>query len=155
MNDIDALVTDLLAEFGDSWKTPEEIASVRERLIARIPGWTLPASYGLAREADGRIEFARANFGEHPLPAIVLSTVLGHEGGSASYPMDAALLAQAIRLLEPAEVCTAYDHPNLWTWRVVLQDIADGGEAVAVFTYDPESEDEDAAVKALRALEPR
>jgi hypothetical protein len=150
---LEAQVTALLAELGESWETPEEVAAARTQLIARIPGWTLPASYGLARENSGRIEFARANFGEHALPAVVLATVLRHEGGTAVYRMDAKLLSQAIRLLGPAEVCTAYEHPNLWTWRVVLEQIADGGEAIAVFAYDPETDGEDPAVKALRDLE--
>ena len=148
-----ATVTALLAEFGDTWETPESVGAVRDRLVARIDGWTLPASYGLARERDGRIDFARANFGDHPLPAVVLATVLGHEGGTAVYRMDAPLLAQAIRLLAPAEACTAFPHPNLWAWRPVLEEIADGGEAIAVFDYAEGTGDEHPAVKALRDME--
>lgn len=155
MTNIEALVDDLLAEYGDTWETPEAVAAARERLIARIPGWRLPDSYGLARERDGRIDFARANFGEHPLPAVVLATVLGHEGGTAVHPVDAPLLAQAIRLLEPAEACTAYGHPNLWTWREVMDEIAESGEALAVFDYGPETDEDHPAVATLRDLERR
>jgi hypothetical protein len=146
-------VTALLDEFGDTWETPEAVGAVRDRLVDRIAGWSLPASYGLAREREGRIDFARANFGDHPLPAVVLATVLGHEGGTAVYRMDAPLLAQAIRLLAPAEACTAYPHPNLWAWRAVLDEIGEVGEVIAVFDYAEETGEVDPAVKALRDLE--
>jgi hypothetical protein len=148
-----ATVTALLDEFGDTWETPEAVGAVRDRLVARIAGWSLPDSYGLARERDGRIEFARANFGDHPLPAVVLATVLGHGGGTAVYRMDAPLLTQAIRLLAPAEACTAYPHPNLWAWREVLEELEDGGAVIAVFDYAEGTGEVDPAVKALRDLE--
>jgi len=33
-----------------------------------------------------------------------------------------------------AEACTAYEHPNLRTWRHLREEIGDTGTAVAVFT---------------------
>lgn len=117
-----AHVTALLAEFGDRWETPEKIAAVRERLIADLPGWKLPAAYGLGMyDVSGELVFGVKNVGEHPLPAAVMATVLGHEGGSKSYEVNAHTLQLAIRLLEPAGACRAYDHPNLVEWKKVLK----------------------------------
>ena len=117
-----ATVTALLAELGDRWETREKIAAARERLTADLPGWKQPAAYGLGiYDPSGELVFGRKNVGEHPLPAVVMATVLGHEGGSNSYEIDAATLQQAIRLLEPAGACRDYDHPNLADWKKVLQ----------------------------------
>lgn len=118
----EATVTALLDELGNRWETPEKIAAVRERLIADLPGWKLPAAYGLGiYDVSGELVFGLKNVGEHPLPAVVMATVLRHKGGSKSYEVDVKALEQAIRLLQPAEACTAYDHPNLAEWRRILK----------------------------------
>lgn len=150
----EATVTALLAEFGEAWPTPEEIAAVRERLIADMPGWKLPAAYGIGiLDVTGEVVFGKTNVGEHPLPAAVMATILGHSGGSASYRLDAATLDQAIRLLAPAEVCTAYQHPNLEAWRAVRKAIDGGGTAVMVFVGDlGEIPGDDPDVEALRDI---
>lgn len=153
MTATDATVTALLAELGDTWETVEKITAARERLIAGIPDWRLPAAYGFATvDADDQVRFARTNIGVHPLPAAVMATVLGHRAGSASYRLDADTLARAVRLLAPAEACTAYEHPNLATWRELEKTVADGGAALAVFLDDPDYDGDDRAVAALRDL---
>lgn len=117
-----ATVTALLAELGDRWETREKIAAARERLTADLPGWKVPAAYGLGiYDVSGELVFGHKNAGDHPLPAAVMATILGHEGGSDSYDVDAATLQQAIRLLEPAGACRDYDHPNLADWKQVLK----------------------------------
>ncbi|MDN3240962.1 hypothetical protein [Glycomyces tritici] len=117
-----ATVTALLAELGDRWETREKIAAARERLTADLPGWKVPAAYGLGvYDVSGELVFGHKNTGDHPLPAAVMATILGHEGGSESYEVDAATLQQAIRLLEPAGACRDYDHPNLADWKQVLK----------------------------------
>jgi hypothetical protein len=65
---------------------------------------------------------------------VVLATVCGHVAGNATYVFDAAMFDRAIELLTPAEVCTAFDHPNLWSWR----ELRTGGEEkfVAMFVND-------------------
>ncbi|MCC3763708.1 hypothetical protein K3N28_11570 [Glycomyces sp. TRM65418] len=149
----EATVTALLAELGDEWATVEEITTARERLIDAIPGWRLPAAYGLGlRQESGEVAFAKTNVGEHPLPVVVMSTVIGHEGGSASFTVDAATLDQAIRLLAPAEACTAYEHPNLAAWRSVRQALDGGTDAVMVFVGDLNEKSDDADVEALRDI---
>lgn len=145
-------VNALLAEFGDRWETPEAIGRVREGLIAKLPGWRIPAAYGIGTADASGFTFAKTNIGEHPLPAAVMSTVLGHKGGTASYRLDRWVLAQAIRLLEPAEVCTEYQHPNLWAWRPLIQELSDGAVVYAVFLGDLADESEDPGVAELRAI---
>ncbi|WP_335990123.1 hypothetical protein [Glycomyces sp. MUSA5-2] len=152
MSDSLATVEALLAELGPEWPTPEAIATARAAMIARIPGWTLPAAYALAVEGADGFEFPRVNAGVHPLPAVVMSTVLGHGGGSASYAVDLELLDLAIRLLAPAEVCTAYEHPNLAAWREVRGLLVAGAAARMVFVGELSDDSDDPAVNALRAL---
>ncbi|GAA2275421.1 hypothetical protein GCM10009853_031930 [Glycomyces scopariae] len=153
MDDTDATIDALLAELGGTWETVEQITTARERLIAAIPDWTLPAAYGIATvDAAGAVAFARANVGVHPLPAVVMATVLGHDGGSAAYLLDATSLDQAIRLLAPAEACTAYEHPNLAVWREVRKALDAGETAVAVFLADLEYSGADPAVLALKDI---
>jgi hypothetical protein len=41
------------------------------------------------------------------------------------------MLDGAVTMLAPAEVCTAYEHPNLRTWRYLREEIGEGGTAVA------------------------
>jgi hypothetical protein len=64
----------------------------------------------------------------HYLPPAVLGSVLRHDGSTAAIEVSADELAEAVRLLSPAEACTAYDHPNLLAWRQSL-----GQHTVAVF----------------------
>ncbi|MCD0445610.1 hypothetical protein LO763_18550 [Glycomyces sp. A-F 0318] len=153
MTATDATVTALLAELGDTWETVEKITTARERLIAALPDWRLPAAYGFATvDAEDRVRFARTNIGVHPLPAVAMATVLGHRAGPASYRLDAETLARAIRLLAPAEACTAYEHPNLATWRELRKTVDGGGTALAVFLDDLDYQGDDRAVAALRDL---
>ncbi|MQM25845.1 hypothetical protein [Glycomyces albidus] len=153
MTATDATVTALLAELGETWETVEKISAARERLIADLPGWHLPAAYGIATvDGEGALAFARTNVGVHPLPAAVMATVLGHTGESGSYALDATSLGLMIRLLSPAEACTAYDHPNLAAWREVQKTVEAGGTALAVFLKDLDYSGDDPAVRALRDI---
>ena len=70
------------------------------------------------------------NVENHPLPAAVMASTLGHDGSTAAVPLGAEQLDAAIAGLAPAEACPAYDHPNLAAWREVR---ASGADAVAVF----------------------
>lgn len=150
---VEANVTALLAELGETWETVEKITAAREHLIAAMPGWQLPAAYGLGlRDVTGEIVFGKTNIGEHALPAVVMATVLGHGSGSASYSVDAATLGQAIRLLTAAEACTAYEHPNLVAWRSVFGVLDGGNEAVMVFVGDLDEKSDDPDVEDLRDI---
>lgn len=60
----------------------------------------------------------------HQLPAVVLATVLGHRSGSATYWLTDKDFNEAVRLLEPAGACEAFDHPNLWAWHALQSEFA-------------------------------
>ena len=140
------------------WSTPEGLRAVRESLAATIPGWTDPAAYavGIGAGADSReVGFPHVNAdGAHLLPAVVLAKVIGHEGGTATYDLTVDQLRTAAETLAPAEACTAYDHPNLWAWRDLLEQVHPESTLTltAVFVRDledPAASEADAAMRDL------
>jgi len=135
----------------ERWATPEEIAVARARFEAAIPGWRHPEAYGVGRRVGDGVEFGRINTAGHLLPAVVLATVCGHTGGSASYVLGLDGFDRAIALLTPAEADTSQPHPNLWAWRRVRAALADTDEVVAVFDADPAASCADPYVLSLRA----
>ncbi|HUY47341.1 MAG TPA: hypothetical protein VMV92_16685 [Streptosporangiaceae bacterium] len=137
---------------SERWETTEEIAAANRRFAAAIPGWGAPAAYGIARLNRDRVDFARINIGDHPLPTLVLATVCGHRAESASYQLDVTDLGRAIELPTPAEACTAYDHPNLAAWRWLHAGLGEGGTALAVFVGDLSEPCDDRHAEALREL---
>jgi hypothetical protein len=136
----------------ERWATPEEIAVARARFEAAIPGWRSPEAYAVGRRVGEGIEFARINTSLHRLPAVILATVCGHTGGSASYVLTAADLDRAILLLAPAEADTSQPHPNLWAWREFRGRLTEADEVVAVFDADPSQPCDDPYVLAMRAV---
>jgi predicted pyridoxine 5'-phosphate oxidase superfamily flavin-nucleotide-binding protein len=141
----------------DEWSTPEGLAAIRLRLGGQLPGWQAPASYGIAIDGD----FPHANLpgGTHGLPAVVLGTVLKHDGSTATLDLARPQLDEAIGALAPAEACTELEHPNLAAWREIATrlDAAPGGRVQAVFVRsadDPVSSETDAALRALWPVPP-
>jgi hypothetical protein len=124
---------------GAVWRTDEELASARQRFAAAVPGYVPPAAYGVARlDAEG------LTFGEvngvgytHRLPAVVLATVCGCTSGTATFRLSAEQLREAITLLAPAEAAVHWEHPNLWTWRELLDGGDDSSTFLAFFVADP------------------
>ncbi|MDI2129748.1 hypothetical protein [Yinghuangia seranimata] len=149
----------------EKWSTLEEIAEARARFEAAIPGWRAPAAFGVgiaAREPDDahpEAVFPVVNVGKGPLPAVVMATVCGHSGGTASYELTRERLAEAIALAEPAEACTDVPHPNIKAWRGLLADLDEAGDAafaVAVFVgdlADPVADGHDAAFRRAVATD--
>ena len=140
------------------WSTPDGLAAIRAHLAARIDGWRQPVAYAVglsSASSSPEWVFAHVNApgGRHALPAVVLATVLGHDGTTASLPLSRAQLAAAVESLAPAEACTALDHPNLAAWRAVLAEL-DGNparEAQAVFVADlddPVTSEADGSMRA-------
>jgi hypothetical protein len=140
------------------WSTPAGLAAIREHLAARIDGWRQPVAYAVAlspaSSSPGWV-FAHVNGpgGQHGLPAVVLATVLGHDGSTATLPVSKADLAAAVESLAPAEACTALEHPNLAAWREVLGELEGNParEAQAVFVADlddPVSSEADGSMRA-------
>lgn len=139
------------------WSTPAGLAAISQHLAARIEGWRPPAAHAVALSpatSSPEWVFAHVNApgGAHALSAVVLATILGHDGRTATLPLGRADLEAAVDSLAPAEACTAVPHPNLAAWREVLHEL-DGNparEAVAVFVADvtdPVSSEADASMR--------
>lgn len=142
------------------WITAEDIAAARERFIAAIDGWRPPVAHGVAFVPGGAPAIVPAHFRivntvEHRLPAVVLAHVVGHTAGSAGYEVTPEQLDRAIALLEPADACTVYEHPNLWHWRDDIRPAWQQDPDARVFAVflgdDADSPGDHAAVRALRA----
>lgn len=139
------------------WRTVEELNAARERFEAAIPGWRLPAAWsvGLAtHKPDEATVFPSPNAGTGPLPAVVLATVLGHTGGTATYELTPEVLDRLIDTVSPALACTELPHPNTHSWLRIRDEIAAAGPenayAVAVFVADladPVVDEHDAALR--------
>lgn len=131
------------------WSTVEGLRAIRDRLAEQIDGWRFPVSFGLA--LDGEPGLVNRPGGVHALPAVVLATVLKHDGSTATLDVSAQQLDEAITALSPAEACTAVEHPNLADWRALRARLEAGGGAVtAVFVRsadDPVSSEVDARLR--------
>ena len=127
------------------WSTPDGLAAIRDHLADRIDGWRQPVAYAVGLSpASSSPEwlFAHVNVpgGQHGLAAVVLATVLQHDGSTATVPVSRQELQAAVTSLEPAQACTSLDHPNLAAWREVLAELEGNParEAMAVFVADLE-----------------
>ena len=93
------------------------------------------------------------NVRDHMLPAVVAATVTGYASGTAAYLLSREQLARGIELLEPAEACLTFEHPNLWWWRDVLLPALDadpGSRVYAVFLGPDAAASTDPPVEAFR-----
>ncbi|KGN30645.1 hypothetical protein N802_06530 [Knoellia sinensis KCTC 19936] len=140
------------------WSTPDGLAAIKDHLAAKIEGWRPPVAYAVGlspASSSPEWAFGHVNLpgGRHGLPAVVLATVLKHDGSTATLDVSLSQLAAAIESLAPAEACTEVDHPNLAAWRVVLAE-AESNPArsmVAVFVADlddPVSSEADGTMRA-------
>ncbi|KGN36627.1 hypothetical protein [Knoellia subterranea] len=140
------------------WSTPDGLVAIREHLASRIEGWRPPVAYAVAlspASSSPEWEFAHVNEpgGRHGLPAVVMATVLGHDGSTATLDVTVSQLAAAVESLLPAEACTELDHPNLAAWRSALADLESNParSVVAVFVADlddPVTSEADGAMRA-------
>ncbi|AEI12252.1 hypothetical protein [Cellulomonas gilvus] len=143
----------------DRWETAEQVLGARRELETAIPGWRPPAAHGVglvpsAAPGPAPEHFALLNTWEHRLPGVVVATVVGHVGGTASYLLSRAELERAVALLAPAEACDRWEHPNLRTWRDTYLPTLDhdpDAHVVAVFVDDQPVAGDDAAVDAFVA----
>ncbi|MBM6403234.1 hypothetical protein JQN72_03100 [Phycicoccus sp. CSK15P-2] len=139
------------------WSTRDGLAAIKTHLAARIEGWRPPVAYAVGispatSSPEWVFPHVNAPGGEHGLPAVVLATILGHDGSTATLPLGRADLEAAVESLSPAEACTDVPHPNLAAWREVLHEL-DGNparEALAVFVADladPVASEADASMR--------
>lgn len=141
------------------WSTTAGLAAIKEHLAGRIDGWTQPVAWTVGispASSDPEWELARINEpgGQHGLAAVVLASVLRHDGSTATVDVSIEQLAAAIEGLEPAQACSAVEHPNLVAWRTVLEEARTNParELVAVFVADlddPVSSDVDGQMRAV------
>lgn len=136
----------------EQWVTGDEVRAAKNRMRAAIVGFAQPVAYSLARRDPDGLTFAHINEvgGTHELPAVCLATVCGYVSGNAAIDMSYPEVAEAIHLLSPAEPCTEFEHPNLWSWRPLLEASAESDAFVAVFIGDvdtPPSTDEERALR--------
>jgi hypothetical protein len=136
----------------ERWVTDDDLAAARHRFGDAIQGWQPPVAYAVARVEDTGLVFGHVNEpgGQHRLPAVVLATVCGHASGTATYDLTSAQLAEAVRLLAPAEAATHWEHPNLWSWRGLLSGVPEDRRYVAMFVGDVDDEPVDDRDAELR-----
>lgn len=148
------------------WSTPEGLAAIRAHLAERLDGWTPPVAWAVGitpATSDPDVQFPHVNLpgGSHGLAAVVLASVLRHDGATATLDVSVDQLQAAVEGLEPAQACTTVEHPNLGTWRGLLTEARDNParELVAVFVADlddPVSSDADGEMRAgFEGLHPR
>jgi hypothetical protein len=137
----------------ERWETDEELAAARGRFAATVPGYTHPAAYATARLDGDTLTFGYVNdIGTpHRLPAAVLASVCGHHGGTATYRLTGAQFAGAVERLAPAEAATHWDHPNLWSWRVLLDGATPESRFVVFFLGAEADEPVDEVDRRFRA----
>jgi hypothetical protein len=135
----------------ERWESVEQLQAALRRFTASVPGYVVPAAYGLGHvDAGGVIRFPQVNRRDHPLPAVVLAGVCGYRSGTQAFQLQSEDLDRAIELLAPAEACTYCQHPNLWSWRAMRSEVTLGDTFVAVFVStmaDPEVNEADAAFR--------
>ena len=122
--------------------TPEKIEAEMRRLLADLPEWERPVAHGVVLVPAGEevARFPVVNVGAHSFPALGISTVTGHLGGSDTYELSRADLQAATDIVAPAEAATMYQHPNLRSWRDILSrtEDEDGSRIFAVFIHSME-----------------
>ena len=107
----------------------------------------------MARLDAGLLTFGEVNeVGHiHRLPAAVLASVCGYTSRTATFPLSAADLAEAVSRLAPAEAAVHWEHPNLWSWRALLDGADASSTFLAFFVADPSDEAVDDRAAAFRA----
>ena len=95
------------------------------------------------------------------LAAVVLASVLRHDGSTATLDVSAEQLQAAVDGLAPAQACAEVEHPNLAAWQGLLTEAGDNPARalVAVFVADlddPVGSDADGQMRAgFEGLHPR
>lgn len=117
----------------EAWVTDDDLRDARERFAAGIEGWIQPVAHGIVTTGDDGTSKVEVVSGlDHRLPAIVLASVIGGSSGTRTIPVSLEQLRQAAELLAPAEAALHMPHPNLWTWRRLLDERPRRIEAVFV-----------------------
>lgn len=76
-----------------------------------------------------------------------MAYVCGYVSTAGTYQLTRQQFERAIDLLTPAEAATHMEHPNLWSWRELLNSADSESDFLACFVADPQDahvSDEDA-----------
>lgn len=138
----------------ECWVTDEDLLGARRRFADAIPGYRQPVAYGVARLDDGLLTFGHVNgpTSEHRLPAVVLATFCGYTDRTGTYTLSTEGLSRAVAALSPAEAATHWQHPNLWSWRQLLEKAGPDSTFIAFYVNaidDPVSDEHDSAFRSL------
>lgn len=138
----------------ERWTTDADLLAARQRFANLIPGFRLPVAYSVARLDDGRLTFGHVNdqTSEHKLPAVVLASLCGYTNRTGTFPLSTDDLSGVVVALAPAEAAAHWEHPNLWSWRKLLEH--SGPESTFIAFYltdfdDPVVDEHDAAFRSL------
>lgn len=148
------------------WSTPAGLAAIKAHLAERIDGWTPPVAWAVGitpASSDPEVQFPHVNLpgGSHGLAAVVLASVLRHDGSTATLDVSAEQVRAAVDGLAPAQACAEVEHPNLAAWQGLLTEAGDNPARalVAVFVADlddPVGSDADGQMRAgFEGLHPR
>ncbi len=107
----------------ERWVTDADLLAARHVFADRIPGFKPPAAYSVARVDDGHLTFGHVNDpnSEHRLPAVVLASFCGYTNRTGTFRLNTEDVSRAVAALAPAEAATHWEHPNLWSWRRLLE----------------------------------
>ena len=110
----------------ERWTTEADLAAARGRFEASIAGYVRPQAYGVGvatvspSGAVLDVWYPHVNTDAHLLPVAVIASVCGYVSGTAAHVLTSAELERGVELLAPAEACVDVEHPNLKTWRRLL-----------------------------------
>lgn len=141
---------------GERWTTDEDLLAARHRFAAQTPGFKPPIAYSVARLDDGRLTFGHVNdpTSEHLLPAAVLASFCDYTNRTGTFGLTSEDFTRAVAALAPAEAAIHWEHPNLWSWRRLLDQAGPKSAFVAFFLTnldDPVTDEHDAAFRSLLA----
>lgn len=123
----------------NAWIADDDLSAAQSHYASMIPGFTMPAAYSVARIDSFGLKFGYINkLNEvRPLPATVLAYVCGYTSSTGTFPLTRHQFESAITLLSPAEAAIHMDHPNLWSWRELLNSSESESEFLACFVANP------------------
>lgn len=123
----------------NAWVTDNDLSAAQSHFASMIPSFTMPAAYSVARIDLLGLKFGHINkLNEvRPLPATILAYVCGYTSSTGTFPLTRHQFESAITGLSPAEAAKHMEHPNLWSWRELLNSSDSESEFLACFVASP------------------
>ena len=139
---------------SERWVTDDDLLAARERFANQVSGYRQPVAYSVARLDDGQLTFGHINdpTSDHRLPAVVLASFCGYTNRTGTFPLSTDDFSRAVAALSPAEAATHWQHPNLWSWRRLLEEARPESTFIAFYVtaiHDPVTDEHDATFRSL------